>query len=186
MTISQPTTQTTIAQESIENDELFNTYKSTKDGKQRARGVQDIIDFIDAASGSSKLANTGTLPSVTGFNAGDLISLNGVIYTLVGDAQNPNFYHGVIAADAGGDTGYFGDTTFRFQPTDPFNMRGFFPKSELGATAPASLWVKYHSGSDYADIKLDYAMASNTPTHYAYHHSPGTPGLEAPYGWCGI
>ena len=47
-------------------------------------------------------------------------------------------------------------------------------------TAPANLYVKYHSGSEYADIVLNRASGRDTSAAWGYVHAPGTPGLETP------
>ncbi len=135
------------------------------------------IEWQDA-SGETLLRRTA-LPATAGFNDGDLINLSGVIYELVPATEDPNYYRGVIAQNAAGDTGYFGDMTFRFQSTSPFNMRANFSKTGL-VTPPANLFVKYHSGNEYADIVLDRASGRDTSSTWGYVHEPGTPGLETP------
>ena len=130
------------------------------------------------ASGETLLRRTA-LPATAGFNDGDLINLSGVIYELVPATEDPNYYRGVIAQNAAGDTGYYGDMTFRFQSTSPFNMRANFSKTGL-VTPPANLFVKYHSGNEYADIVLDRASGRDTSSTWGYVHEPGTPGLETP------
>ena len=125
------------------------------------------------------LTRRTALPATAGFNDGDLINLSGVIYELVKDTEDSNVYRGVIAQNAAGDTGYYGDMTFRFQSASPFNMRASFAKAGL-VTAPANLYVKYHSGNEYADIVLNRASGRDTSTTWGYVHAPGTPGLETP------
>ena len=138
------------------------------------------IGWQDASTASGEtLTRRTALPAIAGFNDGDLISLSGELYELVANTEDSNIYRGTIAANAAGDTGYFGDMTFRFQAVSPFNMRANFLKTGL-PTAPANLYVKYHSGSDYADIVLTRSSGSDTSTTWGYVHSPGTPGLEAP------
>ena len=131
------------------------------------------------ASDSSTLVRRTALPATTGFNDGDLINLSGVIYELVANTEDANVYRGTIAANAAGDTGYFGDAVFRFQAVSPFNMRVNFSKAGL-PTAPANLYVKYHSGNVYADIVLNRSSGRDTSTTWGYVHSPGTPGLDTP------
>jgi len=128
---------------------------------------------------SSTLVQRTALPSTTGFNDGDLINLSGVIYELVASTEDSNVYRGAIAANAAGDTGFYGDAVFRFQAGSPFNMRVNFSKAGL-PTAPANLYVKYHSGNVYADIVLNRSSGRDTSTTWGYVHSPGTPGLDTP------
>ena len=132
-----------------------------------------------AAGANDELTTRASLPATGGFSDGDLINVGGALYELVADTEDPNIYRGVIAANAAGDTGYYGDMTFRFQPTSPFNMRASFSKTGL-VTAPANLYVKYHSGSEYADIVLNRASGRDTSAAWGYVHAPGTPGLETP------
>ena len=132
-----------------------------------------------AADDAMTLTRRTALPATAGFNDGDLINLSGVIYELVAATEDANFYRGVIAQNAAGDTGYYGDSVFRFQPASPFNMRASFAKAGL-VTAPANLYVKYHSGNEYADIVLNRASGRDTSTTWGYVHAPGTPGLETP------
>ena len=131
------------------------------------------------ASDSSTLVRRTALPATTGFNDGDLINLSGVIYELVASTEDSNVYRGAIAANAAGDTGFYGDAVFRFQAVSPFNMRVNFSKAGL-PTAPANLYVKYHSGNVYADIVLNRSSGRDTSTTWGYVHSPGTPGLDTP------
>ena len=132
-----------------------------------------------APGGSDELSVRSTIPAIAGYSLGDIINVNGELYELVANTEDSNIYRGIIAANAGGDTSYFGDTTFRWQTASPFNMRANFLRTAIGLSPPNSLWVRFHAGDEYADIKLDYAAASNTATTFGYHHSPGTPGLEA-------
>ena len=129
--------------------------------------------------GSDELSVRSTIPAIAGFSLGDIVNVNGDLYELVASTVDPNVYRGVIAANAGGDTNYFGDATFRWQTETPFNMRANFSRTPIGPSPPGSLWIRFHSGDEYADIKLDYASARDTATTFGYVHSPGTPGLEA-------
>ena len=128
---------------------------------------------------SNELSVMASLPAVGSYSVGDIINVSGVLYELVANTEDANVYRGTIAANAAGDTGFYGDAVFRFQAVSPFNMRVNFSKAGL-PTAPANLYVKYHSGSDYADIVLTRSSGSDTSTTWGYVHSPGTPGLEAP------
>ncbi len=134
-----------------------------------------VADDDDAET----LTRRTALPTTVGFNVGDLINLSGVIYELVANTEDANVYRGTIAANAAGNTGYFGDAVFHFQAVSPFNMRVNFSKAGL-PTAPANLYVKYHSGNVYADIVLNRSSGRDTSTTWGYVHSPGTPGLDVP------
>ena len=134
-----------------------------------------VADDDDAET----LTRRTALPTTVGFNVGDLINLSGVIYELVANTEDANVYRGTIAANAAGNTGYFGDAVFHFQAVSPFNMRINFSKAGL-PTAPANLYVKYHSGNVYADLVLNRSSGRDTSTTWGYVHSPGTPGLDVP------
>ena len=134
-----------------------------------------VADDDDAET----LTRRTALPTTVGFNVGDLINLSGGIYELVANTEDANVYRGTIAANAAGNTGYFGDAVFHFQAVSPFNMRINFSKAGL-PTAPANLYVKYHSGNVYADLVLNRSSGRDTSTTWGYVHSPGTPGLDTP------
>ena len=130
--------------------------------------------------GAETIKNQSSLPSITGYNLGDKIDIGGTLYTLLANTEDIHIYHGTIVANAGGDSGYFGDDNFRWQNVDPHNMRGNFSKTALGSSPPNFLWIKFHAGSEYADIKLARSSGhDSTPNNtYGYVHAPGTPGLE--------
>ena len=130
------------------------------------------------SSDSSTLVRRTALPSTTGFNDGDIISLSGVLYELVASTEDANIYRGAIASNAGGDSGYFGDSVFRWQTTSPNNIRALFDKTALTQSPPARLYISFHSGNAYDSIVLGRANAQDTSSDYAYFHVPGSAGLD--------
>ena len=128
-------------------------------------------------SDNSTLVRRTALPSTTGFNDGDIISLSGVLYELVASTEDANVYRGAIASNAGGDSGYFGDSAFRWQTSSPHNIRAFFDKTALTPSPPAKLYVSFHSGHAYDRLVLDRASGQDTSSDYAYVHEPGSAGL---------
>ena len=129
-------------------------------------------------SDSSTLVRRTALPSTTGFNDGDIISLSGALYELVASTEDANVYRGAIASNAGGDSGYFGDSVFRWQTTPPNNIRAFFDKTALTQSPPAKLYISFHSGNAYDSLVLDRASGQDTSSDYAYVHEPGSAGLD--------
>lgn len=129
-------------------------------------------------SDSSTLVRRTALPSTTGFNDGDIISLSGALYELVSSTEDANIYRGAIASNAGGDSGYFGDSVFRWQTTSPNNIRAFFDKTALTQSPPAKLYISFHSGNAYDSLVLDRASGQDTSSDYAYVHEPGSAGLD--------
>lgn len=130
------------------------------------------------ASDNSTLVRRTALPSTTGFNDGDIISLSGVLYELVSSTEDANIYRGAIASNAGGDSGYFGDSAFRWQTSSPNNIRAFFDKTALTQSPPTRLYISFHSGNAYDSIVLGRASAQDTSSDYAYFHVPGSAGLD--------
>ena len=128
-------------------------------------------------SDNSTLVRRTALPSTTGFNDGDIISLSGALYELVASSEDSNIYRGAIAANAGGDSGYFGDSAFRWQTSSPHNIRAFFDKTALTPSPPAKLYISFHSGHAYDRLVLDRASGQDTSSDYAYVHEPGSAGL---------
>ena len=129
-------------------------------------------------SDSSTLVRRTALPSTTGFNDGDIISLSGALYELVSSAEDANIYRGAIASNAGGDSGYFGDSAFRWQTSAPNNIRAFFDKTALTQSPPNRLYISFHSGNAYDSLVLGRAGAQDTSSDYAYFHVPGSAGLD--------
>ena len=129
-------------------------------------------------SDNSTLVRRTALPSTTGFNDGDIISLSGVLYELVSSTEDANIYRGAIASNAGGDSGYFGDSTFRWQTPAPNNIRAFFDKTALTQSPPVRLYISFHSGNTYDRLILDRASGQDTSSDYAYVHQPGNAGLD--------
>ena len=129
-------------------------------------------------SDSSTLVRRTALPSTTGFNDGDIISLSGALYELVSSAEDANIYRGAIASNAGGDSGYFGDSAFRWQTSAPNNIRAFFDKTALTQSPPNRLYISFHSGNAYDSLVLGRASAQDTSSDYAYFHVPGSAGLD--------
>ncbi len=144
-------------------------------GPQGPVGAQGLKG---GASDSSTLARRTALPATTGFNDGDLINLSGVIYELVANTEDANIYRGAIASNAGGQTGYFGDATFRWQTASPNNIRAFFDKTALTQSPPAKLYIRFHSGNAYDSLVLDRASGQDSSSDYAYVHEPGSAGLD--------
>ena len=128
-------------------------------------------------SDNSTLVRRTALPSTTGFNDGDIISLSGVLYELVASTEDANVYRGAIASNAGGDSGYFGDSVFRWQTPLPHNIRAFFDKTALTPSPPVKLYISFHSGNTYDRLVLDRASGQDTSSDYAYVHEPGSAGL---------
>ena len=153
-------------------------------GAQGAVGAQGLIGAQGPAgpqgpeSDSSTLVRRTALPSTTGFNDGDIISLSGELYELVSSAEDANVYRGAIASNAGGDSGYFGDSAFRWQTSAPNNIRAFFDKTALTQSPPARLYISFHSGNAYDRLILGRASAQDTSSDYAYFHVPGSAGLD--------
>ncbi len=144
-------------------------------GPQGPVGAQGLKG---GASDSSTLARRTALPATTGFNDGDIISLSGALYELVPNTEDANIYRGAIAANAGGQTGYFGDATFRWQTASPNNIRAFFDKTALTQSPPAKLYIRFHSGNAYDSLVLDRASGQDSSSDYAYVHEPGSAGLD--------
>ena len=128
-------------------------------------------------SDNSTLVRRTALPSTTGFNDGDIISLSGALYELVASTEDSNVYRGAIVSNAGGDSGYFGDSAFRWQTSSPNNIRAFFDKTALTPSPPAKLYISFHSGNTYDRLVLDRASGQDTSSDYAYVHEPGSAGL---------
>ena len=132
---------------------------------------------------AQRTAAPGSLDTTNNFTVGDIINIDGVLYELVSSNEDNNVLRGTIAADAGGQTGYFGDDAFRWQTVSPYNMLLMADQVPLGHSPPDNLWVKFHSGTEYADIKLARAAARDTGLFpsgkFAYVHAPGTPGLNS-------
>ena len=147
-------------------------------GPQGPAGPQGPIGAQGLKGDSSTLVRRTALPSTTGFNDGDIISLSGVLYELVPSAEDANIYRGAIASNAGGQTGYFGDAAFRWQTASPNNMRAFFDKTALTQSPPAKLYIRFHSDNAYDSLVLDRASGQDTSSDYAYVHEPGSAGLD--------
>ena len=128
-------------------------------------------------SDNSTLVRRTALPSTTGFNDGDIISLSGALYELVSSNEDSNIYRGAIVANAGGTSGYFGDSAFHWQTPSPNNIRAFFDKTALTQSPPVRLYVSFHSGNTYERLILDRASGQDTSSDYAYVHQPGSAGL---------
>ena len=128
-------------------------------------------------SDNSTLVRRTALPSTTGFNDGDIISLSGVLYELVASTEDANIYRGAIASNAGGDSGFFGDSAFRWQTSLPNNIRVFFDKTALTQSPPVRLYISFHSGNVYDRLVLERASGQDTSSDYAYVHEPGSAGL---------
>ena len=140
-------------------------------------GPQGLAGAQGPKSDSSTLVRRTALPSTTGFNDGDIISLSGALYELVASTEDANVYRGAIASNAGGDSGYFGDSAFRWQTSSPNNIRAFFDKTALTPSPPAKLYISFHSGNTYDRLVLDRASGQDTSSDYAYVHEPGSAGL---------
>ena len=138
----------------------------------------DLLHDNAVIYGAETIQNQSALPSITGYNLGDKIDVGGTLYTLLANTEDIHIYQGTVEASPGGLTGYFGDENFSWQNVDPHNMRGLFSKVALGSSPPSFLWIKFHAGTAYDDIKLARASGHDTPTQYGYVHAPGTPGLE--------
>ena len=138
------------------------------------------IEFKPApVSDSSTLVRRTALPSTTGFNDGDIISLSGVLYELVPSTEDANIYRGTIGANAGGDSGYYGDSTFRWQPVSPFNMRADLAKAGIGSSPPAKLYVEFVASNGFTEgLTLDRASGGDTVTTWRYVHEPGSNAIE--------
>ena len=147
-------------------------------GPQGPAGPQGPIGAQGLKGDSSTLVRRTALPSTTGFNDGDIISLSGVLYELVPSAEDASIYRGAIASNAGGDSGYFGDAAFRWQTASPNNIRAFFDKAALTQSPPAKLYIRFHSGNAYDSLVLDRASGQDTSSDYAYVHEPGSAGLD--------
>ena len=81
------------------------------------------------------------IPTITGYSVGDIINVEGDLYELVDDEDNPNLITGTSALH---DTNYYGDTTFSWQAVDPFNMRLNLSKSGVGSSpSRKDLWAVY-------------------------------------------
>ena len=148
-------------------------------GPQGPAGPQGPVGPQGLKGDSSTLTRRTALPSTTGFNDGDIISLSGVLYELVPPTEDAAVYRGTTVANAGGDTGYYGDSTFRWQPTTPFNMRADLSKTGLGSSPPAKLYVEFVASNGFTEeLTLDRASGGDTATTYRYVHAPGSPGIE--------
>ena len=128
-------------------------------------------------SDNSTLVRRTALPSTTGFNDGDIISLSGALYELVSSAEDSNIYRGTIVSNAGGTSGYFGDSAFHWQTPLPNNIRAFFDKTALTQSPPVRLYISFHSGNTYERLILDRASGQDTSSDYFYVHQPGSAGL---------
>ena len=99
---------------------------------------------------------------------------------LVASTEDANVYRGVIAANAAGDTGFFGDATFRWTVSSPYNMRASFSKTALGSRSACEFMGQGFTAamntliSNWIGPQAEMmARPLATITHQ------GTPGLEA-------
>ena len=155
-------------------------------GPQGPIGPQGLAGAQGPKSDSSTLVRRTALPSTTGFNDGDIISLSGVLYELVPSTKDANIYRGTIASRSGG---FLGDAFFEYQPdgTEPQNRRLNIPKTAPGfSTPPAQVYTIFQSSPTavfpngaYNQLQFSRASGSDTNTTYGYNKTPGGAGLDA-------
>ena len=129
------------------------------------------------SSDNSTLARRTALPSTTGFNDGDIISLSGALYELVASSEDSNVYRGAIAQRTGN---FIGDNFLEWESVSPDNRRLNIPKTAPGfASPPATIFTEFHAGSGYDLLEWGRASGSDTADTYGYNKPAGGVGLDS-------
>ena len=135
-----------------------------------------------SVGGSQELETRSSIPAITGFAVGDIINVNGELYELVANTEDSNVYRGVVASNAMGQTGYFGDDTFAWQTVSPYNFRAKLPRAGLGSSPPTIIYAEFNGGSgDHAahdSIELARSAGLDDNDNWGYVHNPGSSALE--------
>ena len=146
-------------------------------GPQGPAGPQGPVGPQGAKSDSSTLVRRTALPSATGFNDGDIISLSGVLYELVASTEDSNVYRGAIAQRTGN---FIGDNFLEWESVSPDNRRLNIPKTAPGlASPPATIFTEFHAGSGYDLLEWGRASGSDTTDTYGYNKPAGGVGLDS-------
>ena len=115
-----------------------------------------------------------SLPDPATRQPGDWANLDGSRYDLVDETVDRNIYRGVVQNLAGSFTG---DDNFSWD--DGINIRFYVSKTALGSSPPATIDIELDvpaRGINSA-TSVSRAQADDRTDEYAYHRTPGEPGL---------
>ena len=116
--------------------------------------TSDLLHDNAVIYGAETIKNQSALPSIAGYAIGDKIDIAGTLYTLLSNTEDIHIYHGTVSANAGGIVATSATATSAGKLYLPIICAGNFSKTALGSSPPNFLWIKFHAGSEYADIKL--------------------------------
>ena len=139
-----------------------------------------------ASATADALSHVNVLPSIAGFDVGDIINFNGELYELVASTEDANVLRGTLFARTGNyfGTAATGDVDFEFEGVSPFNTRLRIRRTDL-PSPPTNLYIRITlSSGQTADIQMGRAPGSDIATpgaeRYAYNRIQGQPGLDVP------
>ena len=142
----------------------------------------DVGKFIHASGvGTTEwadpdyIADHAQLPDVTEYALGDIIAHADSTWVLVAGTVDTHVHHGTISALA---SGWYGDDTFSWRQ-GPTGIRAFLPRSVIGTSPPANLYIEFHQGREYGQSGLVRSAGADTNDDFAYVHAPGEPAYEA-------
>ena len=131
-----------------------------------ANAAGNALHFValpTVGEAANELSVLSALPSIAGYERGDIINVGGELYELKQHSDDANVYRGQISGDGPSGAHYQGDATFEWEGQPPYNIRVNLPKSILGGTPPMNLYVEVTiSDGETTETQLGRAPAQDT------------------------